>query len=65
MYYIGFGDVVPSRIVLNPIQKQPDAFGRIKRYLAQHEAMDAVTIKILCTGNGPVFTLHGFEEFLA
>jgi len=65
MNYISLGDLARSRIVLNCIPKKPDVFARIKMYLPQQEAMDVVTIKILCTENGREFTLHCFEEFLA
>ena len=60
-----FRDDATSWTELEPIKKKSDAFGSIKKYLAQCEAMHGVKIKAFRSDNGGEFTSHAFEEFLA
>jgi len=64
-YYISFRDDATSWMELEPIKKKSDAFGSIKKYFAQCEAMHGVKIKAFHSDNGAEFTSHAFEEFLA
>ena len=64
-YYISFRDDATSWTELEPIKKKSEAFGSIKKYFAQCEAMHGVKIKAFRSDNGGEFKSHAFKEFLA
>ena len=64
-YYIIFRDDATSWKELEPIKKNSDAFGSIKKNFAQCEAMHGVKINAFRFDNGGEFTSHAFKQCLA
>jgi hypothetical protein len=63
-YYISFRDDATSWTELEPIKKTSDAFGSVKMYVAQCEAIHGVKIKAFRSDNIREYTSHALEEFL-
>jgi len=50
---------------MEPINKKGGAFGSVKKYFAQCDAMHEMKIQTFRSANGGEFSSHAVEEFLA